>query len=459
MDNPVAELLGKDLVVWRNPEGTWATFDDRCPHRAAPLTEGRVEKDGSLLCAYHAWRFDSDGKCLSIPQSESGGRDEAQPSACAKVYPTQVAQGIIWVWGENGPDAVLESAVTSPPLIAELNDAEAVASGRVTAGAIYQRDLPYSWETFLENVVDPSHVVVAHHGIMGNRDMAAPVRIEVLADTYGKDGFIFKNNSPVEDAPDGFVEFRAPSLVMIDTMLEEGSILKLALYCVPTRPGWCRMVSSQMSIAPKDKDTKARQLIPTPGGLQPHQLPDWLQHMFGHLFMHQDMVFLHHQEKILASDGDDKGKFTKGIFVPAEADVGVVTLKKWIREIASGGPAWAKGCDTTLPSRELKRDVLFDVYEQHTKSCTSCMGALKRVNQGLPAAKAAAVASLVWAVLKGARAVGASASPTGSVLNLVTARAMVPGLALMFTSLGSMKVLETVQKSLTTGSYHHQDND
>ncbi|CAN0156420.1 unnamed protein product, partial [Laminaria digitata] len=43
------QVLGKDLVVWRNNEGTWATFDDRCPHRAAPLTEGRVEKDGSLM--------------------------------------------------------------------------------------------------------------------------------------------------------------------------------------------------------------------------------------------------------------------------------------------------------------------------------------------------------------------------------------------------------------------------
>lgn len=41
-------------------------------------------------CAYHGWRFDSDGKCLSIPQSESGGRDEAQVAACPKVYPTHV---------------------------------------------------------------------------------------------------------------------------------------------------------------------------------------------------------------------------------------------------------------------------------------------------------------------------------------------------------------------------------
>ena len=43
------QLLGKDLVVWQNNKGAWAAFEDRCPHRAAPLTEGRVEKDGSLM--------------------------------------------------------------------------------------------------------------------------------------------------------------------------------------------------------------------------------------------------------------------------------------------------------------------------------------------------------------------------------------------------------------------------
>jgi hypothetical protein len=33
-----AALLGRALVVWRDPEGTWRAFEDRCPHRLAPLT-------------------------------------------------------------------------------------------------------------------------------------------------------------------------------------------------------------------------------------------------------------------------------------------------------------------------------------------------------------------------------------------------------------------------------------
>ncbi|HAC64994.1 MAG TPA: pheophorbide a oxygenase, partial [Cyanothece sp. UBA12306] len=33
----------------------------------------------------------------------------------------------------------------------------------------YVRDLPYDWQTLVENVADPSHVPFTHHGVQGNR--------------------------------------------------------------------------------------------------------------------------------------------------------------------------------------------------------------------------------------------------------------------------------------------------
>ncbi len=48
------QLLGKDIVLWRDGSRQWRCFEDFCPHRLAPLSEGRVESDGTLLCAYHA---------------------------------------------------------------------------------------------------------------------------------------------------------------------------------------------------------------------------------------------------------------------------------------------------------------------------------------------------------------------------------------------------------------------
>jgi len=85
-------LLGNDVVLWF--DGTkWCTFDDSCPHRGVPLSEGRVEKSGELLCAYHAWRFDGSGHCTAIPQSESKEKEKVLCSkTCVPSYPTQVIQ-------------------------------------------------------------------------------------------------------------------------------------------------------------------------------------------------------------------------------------------------------------------------------------------------------------------------------------------------------------------------------
>ena len=37
------QLLAKNLVLWRDGDKQWRCFDDVCPHRLVPLSEGRVE--------------------------------------------------------------------------------------------------------------------------------------------------------------------------------------------------------------------------------------------------------------------------------------------------------------------------------------------------------------------------------------------------------------------------------
>ncbi len=39
-----------------------------CLRRKVPLSEGSVEADGSLMCGYHGWRWNGDGKAIAIPQ-------------------------------------------------------------------------------------------------------------------------------------------------------------------------------------------------------------------------------------------------------------------------------------------------------------------------------------------------------------------------------------------------------
>ena len=59
-------VLGKRLAVFRGADGRAAGLPDRCLHRNAPLSRGCV-RHGELVCPYHGWRYDRDGRVTAIP--------------------------------------------------------------------------------------------------------------------------------------------------------------------------------------------------------------------------------------------------------------------------------------------------------------------------------------------------------------------------------------------------------
>jgi phenylpropionate dioxygenase-like ring-hydroxylating dioxygenase large terminal subunit len=111
-------LLGERLVVWwDHKDAAWCAMKDVCPHRLAPLSEGRVNEKGSIECPYHGWAFDgSTGACTSIPHSATPERVHSDKRACGTALYTALEQGIIWVWAEpKKPGSALFSSETSEP--------------------------------------------------------------------------------------------------------------------------------------------------------------------------------------------------------------------------------------------------------------------------------------------------------------------------------------------------------
>ena len=64
-------LFDIDYVVAIDSDSQITTaLRDRCPHKAAALSEGRITKSGLIQCAYHGWSFDGiAGDCRQIPQA------------------------------------------------------------------------------------------------------------------------------------------------------------------------------------------------------------------------------------------------------------------------------------------------------------------------------------------------------------------------------------------------------
>jgi phenylpropionate dioxygenase-like ring-hydroxylating dioxygenase large terminal subunit len=65
------EILGEPILLGRTRAGQTYALRDVCPHRAAPLSAGRLVRgdDGGELveCPYHGWRYRTDGACAAIP--------------------------------------------------------------------------------------------------------------------------------------------------------------------------------------------------------------------------------------------------------------------------------------------------------------------------------------------------------------------------------------------------------
>lgn len=58
------EIGGFKYVIWKSPKAKtsegWNVMDDACPHRFAPMSEGRVDAvSGCIECPYHGWQFES----------------------------------------------------------------------------------------------------------------------------------------------------------------------------------------------------------------------------------------------------------------------------------------------------------------------------------------------------------------------------------------------------------------
>ena len=171
-------LLGLGLVIWKPSNANqYCVFLDQCPHRLAPLSEGRVdEKTGHLMCSYHGWQFDPQGTCTYVPQAENPNliaKDQHQ--LCAVAFPCQQENGLLWVW----PDALSADIAKSKPL--PLSPQVDASKGFVWSSFV--RDLEYDWQTLVENVADPSHVPFAHHGVQGNREQARPLPIDIVQST------------------------------------------------------------------------------------------------------------------------------------------------------------------------------------------------------------------------------------------------------------------------------------
>jgi len=98
-------MLGADLVLFREMDGTARCISNVCPHRGSSLAEGCLYKDGTLACPFHGYRFNGHGECTLVPSRRDHEVDVVAPGMRTDAYATVEKYGAVWVCLGDDPDA------------------------------------------------------------------------------------------------------------------------------------------------------------------------------------------------------------------------------------------------------------------------------------------------------------------------------------------------------------------
>ena len=353
-------LLGKKLVIWQDKHQKWAAMDDVCPHKLVQLSKGSINRDGNLVCRHHGWCFDETGKCTNIPMlSDKKALETACQSDRSHVitYPTQVLQGLLWVWLDDSPTAFQDCTAKQPAVMSEEKFNSSVTDW-------FMSEVPVGYIVSFESSFDPSHAQFLHEGIAGfSPERAIPMQyFEVFGEVSAEEGFTLKHSgyNIFNQDMDATRKFTPPCSNTTIYKYPNGKSAWFQLYFVPTKPGYCKHIVKFIVDEIPQKRNFWLELLP-------QYLQIGLKHSSGYKLSNQDLSIMQSQA-VNESTGDKT--WQKSYFMPSVADVGIVTFRKWLDAFAGGKPEW-QGI-TEAPFAELNDEQLYDRWHRHTKHCPSC---------------------------------------------------------------------------------------
>lgn len=200
----VARTLGGEAVLFgRTRAGEAFALRDVCPHRAMPLSQGRMQGD-EVECPYHGWRFAKDGACTAIP-SLVAGQELDLTRIRARAFALVERQGNLWIWlGERPPT---DDAPELPSI------------GARTPDIALSMTFPCHVDHAVGGLMDPAHGPFVHRSWFWRSRRSVHAKEKAFGPS--ELGFVMKRHRPSSNsraykllggAPQTEIRFRLPGI-------------------------------------------------------------------------------------------------------------------------------------------------------------------------------------------------------------------------------------------------------
>jgi phenylpropionate dioxygenase-like ring-hydroxylating dioxygenase large terminal subunit len=164
------KILNTSTLIYRCSNGEPVAMRDRCPHRFAPLSAGKLNND-EVTCIYHGLKFSSKGDCIANPH----GNGRTPSTTRVRTFPIVERDGFLWLW-PGDPEKADESLIMNCGLLSN-NPSSSVSFAYMHNEANY--------ELLADNIMDLSHIDHLHGPLINTGGKLSPLIPEVTKEEDG----------------------------------------------------------------------------------------------------------------------------------------------------------------------------------------------------------------------------------------------------------------------------------
>lgn len=176
-------ILGETILFYKTTDDSVVALDNRCCHRGAKLSQGRIEGD-CVRCMYHGLKFDPSGACVQIP-----GQDRIPPKLGVKSYPVVDKDHLVWIW-------MGDPALADPALIIDIPYMRDPQWKGIPSYLHYDA----SYLLIVDNLSDFAHLAFVHTNTLGGSEdyayVTKPVAIERLDNGFRVERWHMNSDPP-----------------------------------------------------------------------------------------------------------------------------------------------------------------------------------------------------------------------------------------------------------------------
>jgi len=143
--------LGEKLVFWRSENGKVNCIFDKCCHRGAALSKGKIAHD-EITCPFHGFAYDATGRVTLIP---ANGKNSSIPERFkVNTYAVEEKYGLIWLWYGESSDNLPEI-----PFFKDMREGFSYGG--------FSEIWPVHYTRAIENQLDVVHLPFVHASSIG----------------------------------------------------------------------------------------------------------------------------------------------------------------------------------------------------------------------------------------------------------------------------------------------------